>query len=255
MKRAAQHVISYALLFSSALLIGVTYAQSPGGGRATPDSDDGDQNRYQYVGSSESAGIKKIEQALHGRLHEDIVFTETPLDKVAKTLQDKYKIPIQFDALALDAVGVRPNEPVTISLRDVSLKSALRLILKNLQLTYVLQDEVLTITTPDEAGKRVQIGVYDVRDLVDEPNGRPLSALVEVLDATIGESNECSDCQSQTTIRALKPGTLIVSANQARHEELQDLLEAIRAMNREQPTTSTHFPKAPIPATESKAGK
>ena len=38
--------------------------------------------------------------------------------------------------------------------------------LKNLQLTYIIQDEVLMITTPEEAEKQLVVKVYPVADLV-----------------------------------------------------------------------------------------
>ena len=56
---------------------------------------------------------------------------------------------------ALEEIGVGTDEPVTVNLHNISLRSALRLMLKNLQLTYIIQDEVLMITTPEEAEKRI----------------------------------------------------------------------------------------------------
>ena len=58
------------------------------------------------------------------------------------------------------------HEPVTINLQNVTLRSALRLMLKNLQLTYIIQDEVLMITTPQDAETHLVVKVYPVADLV-----------------------------------------------------------------------------------------
>ena len=69
---------------------------------------------------------------------------------------------------ALEEIGVGTDEPVTINLHNVSLRSALRLMLKKLQLTYIIQDEVLMITTPEEAEK--QSGREGL------PGGRPRAA-------------------------------------------------------------------------------
>ena len=55
---------------------------------------------------------------------------------------------------------------MTVNLHNITLRSALRLMLKNLQLTYIIQDEVLMITTPEEAEKQLVVKVYPVADLV-----------------------------------------------------------------------------------------
>ena len=67
---------------------------------------------------------------------------------------------------ALDEIGISVEEPVTFSISGISLRSALRLMLQPLQLTYLIQDEVLLITTPEAADQQLLICVYDVREIV-----------------------------------------------------------------------------------------
>ena len=55
---------------------------------------------------------------------------------------------------------------MTRNLKGVSLRSALNLMLRDLELTYTIQGEVLLITTPDEAESQLLTKVYDVADLV-----------------------------------------------------------------------------------------
>jgi len=93
-------------------------------------------------------------------------FIETPLSEVVDYLKKYHKIEIQLDKKALDDLGVSSDTPITISLQGVSLRSALRLLLKQHQLTYVIQDEVLLITSPEEAENRLVTKVYPVADLV-----------------------------------------------------------------------------------------
>jgi hypothetical protein len=88
------------------------------------------------------------------------------LKDVVEGLATDYGIPVQLDQPALDEVGINADQPVTVNLHNVSLRSALRLMLKNLQLTYIIQDEVLMITTPDAAQKQLVVKVYPVADLV-----------------------------------------------------------------------------------------
>jgi hypothetical protein len=93
-------------------------------------------------------------------------FIETPLRDVIDYLKDAAAIPIEIDTKALDDVGLTTDTPVTRNLKGVTLRSGLRLILKDLDLTYMVRDEVLLITTPEEAETQLVTKVYPVADLV-----------------------------------------------------------------------------------------
>lgn len=93
-------------------------------------------------------------------------FIETPLQDVIDYLKDLHSIEIQVDNRALEDVGIGSDTPITRNLKGITLRSALRLMLKELDLTYVIQDEVLSITTPEEAESQLLTKVYPVADLV-----------------------------------------------------------------------------------------
>ena len=78
----------------------------------------------------ESAAEKKIEDALKSPTQFD--FKDTPLDKVVDYLRDKHKIEIQIDKKALEDVNIMTNTPVTRKFKGISLRSALRLMLKEM---------------------------------------------------------------------------------------------------------------------------
>jgi hypothetical protein len=110
---------------------------------------------------------RRIEAALRGPLGTNgLEYVDVPLEEVVNLISDEYGIPVQIDETALETAGLDPSEPVNLSLHNVSLGSALRLMLKKLQLTYVIQDEVLMITTPEEADLNLVTKVYPVADLV-----------------------------------------------------------------------------------------
>jgi uncharacterized membrane protein YgcG len=93
-------------------------------------------------------------------------FVETPLKEAIQFIQDQHNVPIVIDAKTLTDAGLTIDTPVTKSLKGITLRSALRLLLKDLDLTYVVRDEVLQITTPDKAAEQVTTKVYPVGDLV-----------------------------------------------------------------------------------------
>lgn len=127
------------------------------------------KERYQSMDlGSTSAAERKILAEL--KKPTEIDFVDTPLAEVINYLRDRHQIEIQLDKKALTNVGVDTNTPVTKSLRGISLRSALRLLLRDLDLTYVIKDEVLLITTPEQAQNDLVLKVYPVADLVVPPN-------------------------------------------------------------------------------------
>ena len=135
--------------------------------------------------SQPGAAEKRIRKALAEPT--DFAFKETPLQDVVDELADRHAIAIQLDKKALDDVGTGTDTPVTSSLKDVPLQPALRLMLRELDLTFEIRDEVLLITTPEEVEKRLSVKVYPVSDLM--PAGRArrdaLDALVDVITSTV----------------------------------------------------------------------
>ena len=182
------------------------------------------------LGETDSQSVARINAALAGPLKEvGLEFQDEPLESVVNFLQDNYDVPIQIDVEALQDVGLSPDEPVTINVRNVTLKSALRLLLKPLQLTYVIANEVLIITTPEEAESQLVVCVYDVRDLVSARNAtKELEHLAEVIVACIAGETWAKSGGGEAEIRPLRPGLLVVSQTRAVHDEIASLFAAMR---------------------------
>jgi general secretion pathway protein D len=107
----------------------------------------------------------EIEQKLRTQVQPN--YTETPLTKVAEQLSQLAGINIHLDPRGLTQEGVRYDTPVTLNLpQQVSLKSALTLILEPLHLTYSIQDEVLKITSEQIRDGEMVVKTYPVGDLV-----------------------------------------------------------------------------------------
>jgi hypothetical protein len=153
-------------------------------------------------------------------------FTEEPLENVVNFLQEEYDIPIQIDVTALENGGVTLDQPVSINLRDISLGAALRLMLKNMALTYAIENEVLLITTPDEADIHLVACVYDVRDLIGR--NMDLETLAGVIASCVAAETWVFNEGGEAQIKTLRPGLIVVSQTRAVHEEIADLLALVR---------------------------
>lgn len=184
----------------------------------------------QCIGEGESQTVKKIEQALRSPLHPaGLNLVEVNLRDVFEALQDEYQIPIHLDIVALEEIGLNSDEIVTINVRDVSLRSGLRLLLHDLQLTYVIENEVLMITTPQKAEENFKTCVYNVSDLIDARNEKEdIAALIDVLKMSLPEPS--TDRNESTDIKPLKSGLLVIKQASAAHAQISELLAAIRKM-------------------------
>ncbi len=121
--------------------------------------------KYKAVDLSRSGSSEeKIYTALQQTT--EFGFDDTPLKDAIEVIKDRHGIEIQFDDKALLDAAVASDTPVTRHVSGISLRSALRLLLRPLQLTYVVRDEVLSITTQADADARLVVKVYPVADLV-----------------------------------------------------------------------------------------
>ena len=116
---------------------------------------------------SNSPNEEKIYQALEQIT--SVEFPGTPLSDVIEYLSEQHNIPIILDDLTLSENGIGPDEEIELILSGIQLKSALKLMLENVggvALTYLVEDEVMKITTAEAAEDILQTRVYPVADLV-----------------------------------------------------------------------------------------
>lgn len=94
-------------------------------------------------------------------------FINRPLAEVMDTLGRMAGVNVYLDPQGLNAEGVTTDTPVTLNLtQPISLKSALNLVLSPLGLSYVIQNEVLRITSEQTRDSNVYAKAYYVADLV-----------------------------------------------------------------------------------------
>lgn len=109
------------------------------------------------------------ERAIHNALRQKITwdFKETPLAEVARSVSKSSGIDVKLDTRALADVGLGPDVPMTLSVREISLRSALELMLGQQDLTYLIHEEMLYITTQEEPSTEWHptLGLYPVGDL------------------------------------------------------------------------------------------
>ena len=95
-----------------------------------------------------------------------ITFENKPLGEVLKYLQEMQGVNIVPDKMAMQESLIGLDQPISTSLQNVPLKSALNLILHDAKLTHVIRDDVIYVTTEKYAHDKLVSKVYQVTDLV-----------------------------------------------------------------------------------------
>jgi hypothetical protein len=184
----------------------------------------------------------RIEAALNAKLVAPLQFLEQPLVDIVNQLQEEYNIPIQFDHSALDEIAVSTDTEVSASIRNVTLRSALNLILKTPgleDLTYLINDEVLLITTKDRANETLMTIVYRVDDLLDVASDEDsskknhYSSLQDVITSGIEFDSWQANGTGEGSLFLMKPGMLVVTQTRKVHLKVEELLDKLRHVKQE----------------------
>lgn len=170
-------------------------------------------------GAPPSPPEQRIQKALGERT--DLSFIDVPLTDAIQFLEDRHQISIIFETAALQDQGVDPSSPVTLELSGITLRSALKLMLQPLQLTYIVEDEVMKITTLERANETLVTRVYPVRDLADDYE--ELQSVIEAIQAGCDQAG-WSTTSNKSISGVKKSRSLVIRQTHAVHDEIEALL-------------------------------
>lgn len=172
---------------------------------------------------------ERVREALHSPTQME--FVDTPLHDAVNFLKDLHQIEIQLDHRALEDAGVGSDTPVTRTLNGLPLKSALKIMLGDLDLAYVVQNDVMLITTQDKASEMCEVRVYDVTKLVapDAKAEEILQTLTMLLSETVQRTVDGEIVSSGLQRIRIVPlrDLLVILASQEEHEEIATILEEL----------------------------
>lgn len=185
------------------------------------------------VNPSNKASAKSAE-ALQKILEERVT-----LDLIDTTLRDSMEIikeehaglNIIIDDAALVLAGINADdETINLSISNITLQSALRLMLRSIDLTYLFKNECLVITTIEEAECNPEIRIYPVVDLVNKSKSESVAQSVDMLIDAITANvapESWEEVGGNGTIRYFQ-GQLIVAQSHEVHERLEAMLQLLR---------------------------
>jgi len=153
-------------------------------------------------------------------------FVEKPLQHAVDYLADYHQIQIQLDSKALEDGGMGTDTPVSRKLQGISLRAALRLLLGSIDLTFDIRDEVLLITSKEEAATWLITRTYPIADLLEN---KDYDNLVEAITSSVDSKSwdEYGGPGSISEVTGSK--SLVISQTRDVHDKVLTLLRSLRA--------------------------
>lgn len=172
----------------------------------------------------------KINKAVYAKLQQSIGsagydFTDTPLAGIVDFLRAETGLEIQINQSALDDLGLSSDESITCNLRNLSIGVALKLMLRPLECSYVVEDGVLHVTTEEEALTHLKPAVHDVRELAGSSKARTVLAMV--LQNTVDRGSWIPS-GGEGVITHIEPGLMIVTHTAEVQHKVAALLQTLR---------------------------
>lgn len=233
------------------MALGCTWLTDAVQGQARPSGLSASPATRPAGGNAASAGTEAdaeptLQVVIQTRKLPEIRFDQTELTKVVDFLRDVTGTNIFVNWRALETAGIDKESKVTLQLRSVSFGQALKSILRDVgggavRLDYVVEDNVLVITTEEDAASDTETQFYDVSDLLLSSAGDALTgkertervdSLISVIQDTAARDSWRDNGGSVGSVREFN-NKLIISQTTRAHQQIQDLLTRLR----EKPTT------------------
>lgn len=237
-----------------------------GSGTWAGQGDDGKSGQVKPADPKKGGGSAKIEAVQNKDVEKKLQVTlsvnykEKTLEEILDELRETSGLNIFVDKPALEAAGVALNQPVSLRLSGVTLKTALKYVLRNSGLTYVVEDGIVTITAGAAPGnERVTKvrRVYPVGDLVGQ--SKDAEDLIRVIRNTVdsprswaprrppvvtpeppGGFDDPSTSWEAGTIEYFAEGrSLVVNQTREIQDQIQELLEELRISKKQQEKKTT----------------
>ncbi|MBC7854825.1 MAG: hypothetical protein IAF94_15440 [Pirellulaceae bacterium] len=164
-------------------------------------------------------------------------YQQTPFNKLLDDISRRFSIPLVFATKKLEEAAIDMETPITLRIKNVSLRSCLRHLLRELGLTYVIKDGFMQITTPEDACSQLYPVLYPVHDLIHACNRRELEDMDSFLQSV--DRDSWDNVGGPGSLARVSHGWSLVWQTPDVHQHLEERLGLLRAKIR-----SPHWPPA-----------
>ena len=174
-----------------------------------------------------TAAEERILRALDERV--SLRFRNASINDLAAYLREATGENVYVDRQELESFDVDPGKPVfTSELHSLPLKTGLKLLLDEQDLTYLLHDEVLWITSLEASEELLITRVYPVSDLVFYGSALDFDPLIELIENTL-EVDSWDPVGDGTMQEFDATGVLVITQTRNVHDQVLELLRGLRA--------------------------
>lgn len=156
---------------------------------------------------------------------------EAPLTDALTVLSEQTEIPIRIDVRALDDVGLSGDMPITFHSPEMTTETALKLLLREVVLTFRVDSSGVVVTTQEESERSLRLKFYPVDDLSGNDTAEGFDQLRDLIITCI-EPPSWEDLGGPGTIRRFQNG-LLVNQRYEIHRMLEGLLTQLREMKQQ----------------------
>jgi hypothetical protein len=205
---------------------------------------------------AEQSAPQNIENALSKK--DSFEFADVSLSAFVSTLREKYDINVVIDYRALSEKEIGTDSPVSIKLKNVTVRSALELAIRPLGLNWTVYCESVVISTPGAIQNMQLTEVYDITDLATVTDGQGKSweepdAVADLITSSVAPES-WNGMGGHGTIQLVSTGAarlLVVSQDYRLQQQVENLLSDLHAaVKRHAPPAKANRGEGPGPRGE-----
>lgn len=189
-----------------------------------------------WLADAKTDAERRFDQAFSQRAPLD--FDDVPLNALIDYFRDVTKLDILIDRKALAESGIALESPISIHTESADYKSAFRLVLDELGLTWTFRGEIVWVTTK-ACDPMLTTKIYDVRDLMEiSPSGAfDCEPLIHLVTGCIAQTtwDEVGGPGAIVPYRGNNIRALVISQTIEVHEEIASLFSDLRHLAGETP--------------------
>lgn len=208
-----------------------------------PDSEIAEEPVKPLACFAESKEMRQLRATLKKRCSLSLDENNT-FEDLFDILKDEHGIQAYVDPKGAGALGITASSPIIrepFSMENIPLRRLLQRVLDEQDLTYVVDDGFLLITSEDDARKRMKIRVYDVADLVEvvawnEAVGvaqqrlttHDFSELIDLIETVVSPESWAANGGDAEMMEFYNGLCLVVLQTDEVHDQLEQLFPQLR---------------------------
>ena len=159
-------------------------------------------------------------------------FLDTPLSELVDYLATVSSLPIAIDVRQLEANGAAVDTPMTASGKNISLATALKRLLRDLDVSWTISAQTLIIAPADGLVDRLTARFYPVNDIISHPDlaGAELQHYADIVQSNLTNLVIGWEANGGAASVAVVPelNALLVNQTWEAHRKVEDLLQQLR---------------------------